>query len=130
MPFQINASAPAAGNGPRSPAVGGSSEKFVLPEPTGIDGQGTPVGAVGYPSYELFFDKLSATGFAWYAAFVGTATHADLTSLQVWNPYASGGSGAWTTYSTTAIMHRPTYERRVEGGLFYEGVRILFTELS
>lgn len=126
MPFQINGSAPPAGAKPRS--GGAPGDRFVLPEPTGLNGQGEPVGAVGYPSYELYFDVLPSAGWAWYAAFTGANLSATLTSLQVWNPYANSGAGGWATY-THAIMHRPIYGTLTWGGTAYADVRIRFTEL-
>lgn len=121
--FGINGGAPSAHDAlPRS--GGGGSEKLVLPEPTGLNGNGLPCGAVGYASYELEFADLSAAGFAWYVAFTGVATYAELTSIEVWNPWTA----TWVVYSH-AHMHRPTYETVSHGGLFYRGVKILFTEL-
>lgn len=126
--FEINSVAPPAGCEPRSPVEGGSYERFILPDPTGLSGEGLPVGAVGYPQYEVFFDYLPLAGWTYYAAYVGEATYASLSSLKLWQPYASSGAGAWTTY-THAIMHRPYYERMVHGGQGYENVVIRFTEL-
>jgi hypothetical protein len=122
MPFQINTANPPDD----SAQPHGDGDQFKLPAATGVDGNGSPCGAIGYPRYELTFPSLSTAGFAWYAAFVGTNLSAVLTSLQVWNPYTSGGAGGWVTY-THAVMHRPRHAGIY--GTFYRNVEILFTEL-
>jgi len=126
--FEINGVAPPTDCEPRSPQDGGSYERYILPDPTGLSGEGYPIGAVGYPSYELFYDFLSMAGWAYFLNYVGEATYVNLTELQFWNPYANSGAGAYTTV-THAHMHRPRYERMVKGGLGYENVTIRFTEL-
>jgi len=109
-----------------------------MPPATGFNGQGEPVGAIGYPSYELYFDKLSLAGWTFYADIVDTNLSVSLTSLHVWQPHSSINAGQWITYPdvdigqwttyTHAIMHRPTYERQGANG-YMVGVKILFTEL-
>ena len=121
MPFQINATDPPAGGTPV-----GKGYKFVLPEAMGVDGNGLPCGAVGYPRVIVRFNRVTGTVWDWYKDFTGDEPSVELTSLQVWNPYAA--TPAWTTYSTSAIMHRPTYED-ISGGDCLD-VEIKFTKLS
>jgi hypothetical protein len=136
MAFQVNGSPPPAHCKPRSPGNGGSYERFMPAEAPGMTGEGVPLAAVGYPSYEVFFDALPLAGWTFYSAFVGEGPYAALTSLQVWNPYEvvpgvgedPDTMGAYVTF-THAHIQRPTYERMVWGGLAYENVRIRFTEL-
>ena len=127
--FEINGVAAPEGAAPRAPLDGGSYEKFILPDTTGLSGEGYPVGAVGYPVYELFYDFLSTAGWAYFVNYVGEATYVPLTQLQVWNPYANSGLGAYVTY-THAHMQRPRYERLIQAGSGYENVTVRFTELS
>lgn len=122
MAFEINGSSP-----PDDAEPGGYTYRYILPPPTGLDGTGNAVGAVGTPEVELSYQFLSAAGWAYFVNITGGSPSVDLSSLKVWNPYASSGAGAWETY-TTAVMHRPTYERTGWGG--YEGVRIRFTGLE
>jgi len=127
--FEINGVAAPAGCEPRSPLDGSSYEKLILPDSTGLSGDGYPVGAVGYPVYEIFYDFLSTAGWAYFVNLIGEATYVPLTSLQLWSPYANSGAGAYVTY-THAHMHRPKYDRMIQGGTGYENVLIRFTELS
>lgn len=120
--FQINSTDP-----PEEGYPSGDAYFFVLPEPSGLDGQGRPVGAVGLPRLELRFEFLPTNGFEWYAGFVGESNYVALSSLRAWNPYADGGNGDWETY-TSAIMHRPTQEGFTFGG--YQSVVVRFTELE
>lgn len=121
MAFQINGTDPPEGGHPR-----GNSAPVQYPEPTGTNGQGEPVGAVGRPKLEITFGKLNRTAWDWYMAFVGSDPSVALTSLQAFNAHKSGGAG-WQTYSS-AIMHRPTCTGNTTGGAM-TGVKILFTEL-
>jgi hypothetical protein len=120
MPFQINGSSPSGDAVPH-----GRGYKFILPESSGMSGEGLAVGAIGYPSVRLQFERLSAAGWAWYTAFTGSNPSVALTSLQVFDPYLS--TPGWEIYDD-AVMHRPTYEDISQGS--YLGVEVLFTKLE
>lgn len=121
MAFEINATAPPNGAKPV-----GRGYLFTYPEARGRNGQGSLIGAVGKPRLELSFDVLTAAGWNYYAAFTGAALSVALTSVQLWNPWKSGGAG-WEVWVGGAVLHRPTYEE-YSGGLFY-GVSVLITDL-
>jgi len=121
MPFEINGAPPPTGGIPV-----GNGYIFNLPEPTGVDGQGNPCGMVGYPSVTIRFERMSPTVWDWYKDWTGSDPYESLTSLQVWNPFLA--TPGWTTYSTSAIMHRPTYSNMSNG--YYLDVEIKFTRLS
>lgn len=121
MPFQINATSPPAGGVPV-----GKGYRLDLPGASGVDGNGMPCGAVGYPSATLTFERMNAAAWEYYSDLVAGEPAVELTSLQVWNPYAA--TPGWVTFSNTAIMHRPTYGGISEGS--YLDVEIKFTKLS
>lgn len=121
MPFQINGSTPPEGGVPV-----GNGYMYELPEAEGLDGEGQPCGAVGYPQVTLSFDWMNDTAWDWYKDFTGEDPSVDLTSLQVYNPFAA--TPGWVTYSNSAVMHRPTYRALANG--IYRNVKILFTKLS
>ena len=120
MPFSINSSEPPDGAKPT-----GDGYLFKLPESQGLNGMGEPVGGIGYPEVEIRFERLSETGWEWYVNYTGTDLSANVTNLQVWNPFKTGGVG-WETFST-AVMHRPEYENVSQGS--YIGVVVRFTRL-
>lgn len=121
MPFQINSTSPPAGGNPV-----GKGYQFILPEARGVDGEGNPCGAVGYPMVIVKFERITGTVWDWYKDFTGDDPSVALASLQVWNPFL--GTPAWVTYSTSATMHRPTYGD-ISGGDYLD-VEIRFTKLS
>lgn len=104
----------------------GLGYRLILPEASGTDGEGFPCGVVGYPSVVVKFERVTGTVWDWYKDFTGDDPSVELTSLQVWNPYLA--TPAWTVYSTSAIMHRPTYGD-ISGGDYLD-VEIRFTKLS
>ena len=122
MAFEINGSEPPAGARPV-----GLGYKFILPESTGFNGNGEPVGALGKPRLEIRFEKLNQAGWDWWEALTGTSLSATLTSVQFWNPYKSGGVD-FDTWTGGAVIHRPTYES-IQFGQF-QGVEILITEME
>ena len=122
MAFEINSTSPPAGSAPT-----GESYSWDEPKPTGLDGEGRPCGAVGRPSVTIRFNRLSLTGWNWYLAFTGSAEYAELTSVQLWNPYKSGGAG-WEVFSTNAIMHKPKTTGWKYGA--FQNVEIKFTGLE
>ena len=121
MPFEINGSSPPDGGVPV-----GMGYQYILPEATGVDGEGFPCGAVGYPSVVVKFKRMTGTVWDWYKGFTDDDLYVELTSLQVWNPYLA--TPGWTTYSTSAIMHRPK-PGDISGGDYLD-VEIWFTKLS
>lgn len=121
MPFQINATDPPDGAKPV-----GNGYNFTYPESKGRSGSGAPVAAVGKPRLDLSFNVLTEAGWNYYAAFTDDDLSATLTSVQLWNPWKSGGAG-WETWTGGAIIHRPTYDA-YSGGLFM-GVRVAITDL-
>ena len=121
MPFEINSVEPPNGAKP----VGGGYD-FQYPESKGRSGTGAPIAAVGKPRLELRFDVLDEAGWNYYMAYTGVALSVTITSIQLWNPWKTGGAG-WETWVGGGIMHRPTYEG-YSGGLF-RGVRVIFTDL-
>lgn len=120
MPFQINSTSPPDGAVPH-----GRGYRFELPEASGVNGQGEPVGAVGYPQARVTFERLTQVGWSWYVAFTGSNPSVALASLQVWNPFLA--PPAWEVYDD-AIMVRPTHDEISEGS--YLGVEILFKKLE
>lgn len=121
MAFEINGSQPPSGARPIS-----NNYLFILPECKFFDGQGVPIAEVGKPSLTISFPKLRQTGWNWWAALTGEDLSVDLTSVQFWNPYKSGGAG-WETWTGGAILHRPTFAG-IEYGVFLD-VQIRITEM-
>lgn len=105
----------------------GNGYQYILPEPTGFTGEGKPVGAAGKPRCRVSFDLATTECWEYWAALTGEAVYANLSSVTVWNPWKSGGAD-WETFSTGAVLHRPTYEA-ISGGLYF-GVEILITEIE
>lgn len=122
MPFEIDTVEPPAGARPK-----GNGFQFLLPESTGNDGQGNPVGAVGKPRIRIAFERIDETGWDWWAALTGDSLSAILSSVQFYNPFKSGGAG-FETWTGGGIIHRPTYE--AISTALYLGVEIMITELE
>jgi hypothetical protein len=78
MAFEINATSPPTGGAPK-----GKGYHFNLPRASGTDGQGNPVGAVGYPSVTLNFERITGAVWDWYKDFTEDALSVALTELQV-----------------------------------------------
>jgi hypothetical protein len=121
MPFEIDASQPPSGARPVS-----NNYTFTLPEPRALSGQGVPIMATGRPELAISFDRLTETGWNWWAALTGEDLSASVSSIQFWNPYKSGGGG-WDTWTGGAIVHRPTFDDIEHGS--YLGVQIRITEM-
>ena len=121
MAFMINSAEP-----PECSRPGGRSSKLERPEAVSLDGNGRPCKAVGRPKVTLMFEKMSITGWTWYAAITGTSTFVALTNLTVWDAHKVGGPG-FTTF-TGGYMYRPTYKSYEYGA--YTDVEIRFTELE
>ena len=118
MPFQIN------GLDPTDVPLGPGS-KLHLPESSGLDGQGNPVGAVGKPWFESTWEVLEKAGAEWYLNLVGASLSVNVTNVQIYNPHAN--PPAWVTYAT-GKLHRPTFQGTTWGGAFIN-FRIVITEL-
>jgi hypothetical protein len=119
--FQINGATPSDEAYPT-----GSGYQYLKPMATGKSGQGDPVGAAGKPGIVLKFKKLTHAAWDYYAGLVGsTALYVELSSLNTWNPYKSGG-GDWVLYDT-AKLHMPTFANMDYG--CYTGVEVRITEL-
>jgi len=127
MAFEINGSAPPAGGRPV-----GKGTVFKLPQSAGLNGLGEPVAAIGKPSLELHWNNMNETAWTWWAALTGEDPSVELTSIQVWNPYKSGGPD-WETYNgdddhAAGILHRPVYSEEAYGAFW--GVSIRITSLT
>ena len=121
MGFEINDTPPPEGGYPV-----GASAGVQHPEPTGENGLGIPVGAVGLPKLVLRWQRLSRTAWDWYCAFLADgALSVTLTGLTAFDAHKSGGAG-WRE-CTSAIMHRPTCKGNAAGGAMTD-VEIVFTE--
>ena len=118
MPFQIN------GLNPVDVPLGPGG-RLHLPESSGLDGQGNPVGAVGKPWFESTWEVLEKAGAEWYLGLTGENLSADVTGVQIYNEYKD--PPAWVTYAT-GKFHRPTHEGTTWGGA-YINFRIVITEL-
>ena len=122
MAFQINGT-----DIPNYAVPKGRGYEFNLPEATGSNGTGEPVGAVGYPWVRIYFDSCTEECWNYWRAWTGDALSANLTSIQLFNPWKSGGAG-FTTYTGGAVIHRPKPEAISMGK--FEGVEILITKIQ
>ena len=128
MAFEINGSAPT----PDAAKPSYYNESGVIHFPDSgqsIRGDGHSI-TTGKPWLDLKWPTISAAGAAyWYDLFsADTTPSVAATSVQAYNPR----SESYTTYSTTGIIHRPTYgsiEFRSTAPIF-KNFRVLITELS
>jgi hypothetical protein len=128
MAFEINGSAPT----PDAAKPSYYNESGVIHFPDSgqsIRGDGHSI-TTGKPWLPLKWPTMSAAGIAyWYGLNASDTTPSvALTSVQAWNPR----TGAYVTYSTTAILHRPRYGSIEFRGTapIYKNVEVLITELS
>ena len=122
MGWQINATDIPAYARPK-----GRGYEFILPETSGFTGEGEPCGAVGRPSVRISFERCSADCWNYWRAWTGESLSATLTSIQLFNPWKSGGAD-FEEYTGGAIIHRPTVSGISMGA--FEGVEILITEIQ
>jgi len=127
MSFQVNGAAPTPECA--RPPAGNEGCMIHFPEAGQlIRGDGHSV-TVGKPWLRLTWAHMPAAGAAyWYAFFVSDTTPSvALTSVQAYNPR----TGGYTTYNTSAILHRPTFQSVHAGvNIWYEGFEVLISELS
>ena len=128
MAFQVNGASPSSTHTSAMPPAGEESCIIHFPDSGVIRGDGHSV-TVGKPWLRICWPTISDDGAAyWYGLFPNDTTPSvALTSVQAYNPRTAG----WTTYSTKAILHRPTY-RSVTWTtcVIYNGFEVLITELE
>lgn len=117
--FQVNGTTPDPGERPYGPET-----LLHMPPASGKDGNGNPVGAVGYPWFVGHWPIMKVDDYAFWAALIGDDLSVALTSLTVWNQYTN----AWQTF-THAVMHQPTFGGIAWRGSAYSDVRVVFSEL-
>ena len=131
MAFEIDAAAPS----PASAKPSYYNESGVIHFPDSgkrIRGDGHSV-TIGKPYIPLEWESMPALGAAyWYGKATSsdtTPSKAVTTSVKAWNPRTA----AYVTYSTTGIIHRPTYdsiEFRGAASPIFKGFKVMITELS
>ena len=119
--FEIDDVQPPEGARP----IGGGFQP-IFPEPTGLDGNGKPVGAVGAVRLILYFEVLGEDAWNWWIAQLAGALYKTFSSVSFYNPYKTGGAG-WEKWSGGGKLHRPTFEDIDSGN--YVGVQVVLTDV-